>query len=185
MRAVIYLQSSAPLGPLFGKIMSRLFPEGVELDEKDNGIYRLSLEKGIEDLSKFLASYKALAEDAPGGLRAIVSPSEKLDLSPLLGEVGDGDIAYLYELEDNPLVEEMVGNSLAGFDMEILQSVKIYLEAGRSPALAGLRLYVHRNTVVYRISQFIRKTGYDLSRFDTGILLLSIIKKLDKKKEDY
>jgi sugar diacid utilization regulator len=46
---------------------------------------------------------------------------------------------------------------------ELLTTLHVFLESGRSPRNAGRQLYVHENTVRYRLAKVCELTGLDVS----------------------
>ncbi|WP_416149161.1 PucR family transcriptional regulator [Salipaludibacillus sp. HK11] len=63
-------------------------------------------------------------------------------------------------------------------DKTLLHSVKMYLECNLNASLAAKKLYMHRNTLQYRVDKFIEKTSIDIKQFPNAvsvyIMLLSI-----------
>ena len=60
-------------------------------------------------------------------------------------------------------VQEMLGDTLE--DTELLRTVKTYIESGSNATLAAKILYIHRNSLQYRIDKFTEKTGLDIKNF--------------------
>ena len=54
--------------------------------------------------------------------------------------------------------------------MDFVHSLRVYLEKGRNMSHAAEALYVHRNTMVYRIEQVERWLGLDLDEADHDLL---------------
>lgn len=50
-------------------------------------------------------------------------------------------------------------------DHEMFSSIKVFLENNLNASLTAKKLYIHRNTLQYRIDKFIEKTGIDLKDF--------------------
>jgi len=46
-------------------------------------------------------------------------------------------------------------------DDELLQTIKVYLLCGNVGNMAAEQLYIHRNTLLYRLTQFVSQTGLD------------------------
>lgn len=71
-------------------------------------------------------------------------------------------------------------------DYETLLTVKAYIENGNSPSLLAIRLFVHRNTVTYRIDRFMQETNIDLKPFANACFIFSLIDYKEKQlKEDF
>ncbi|UTR09208.1 helix-turn-helix domain-containing protein [Evansella sp. LMS18] len=52
---------------------------------------------------------------------------------------------------------------------DLLESVKVYLECNMNTSMAAKKLYMHRNTVQYRVDKFIEKTSIDIKRFPNAV----------------
>jgi hypothetical protein len=64
-----------------------------------------------------------------------------------------------------------------------LEMIKVYLESNLNVTLAAKKLYMHRNSLQYRIDKFIEKTGIDIKHFNgaiTAYLSIMIIKHFDE-----
>jgi len=60
-------------------------------------------------------------------------------------------------------------------DKEILETVQVYIENNCSPLLSSYALFVHKNTVTYRLNIFIKKTGITLDTFANQMFLYGLI----------
>ena len=50
-------------------------------------------------------------------------------------------------------------------DRELLKTIKTFIECNLNVSLAAKKLYMHRNSLQYRIDKFIEKTGIDIKHF--------------------
>lgn len=50
-------------------------------------------------------------------------------------------------------------------DNDLLETVKVFLQCNLNVSLAAKKLYMHRNSLQYRIDKFIEKTGIDIKHF--------------------
>ncbi|MFI8686871.1 PucR family transcriptional regulator [Rossellomorea sp. NPDC077527] len=55
-------------------------------------------------------------------------------------------------------------------DPEMIQTIKVFLENQSNISQTAKKLFLHRNSVQYRIDKFIEKTNIDIKRFQGGIL---------------
>ncbi|WP_347861250.1 helix-turn-helix domain-containing protein [Salimicrobium sp. PL1-032A] len=61
-------------------------------------------------------------------------------------------------------------------DKDLLNTVKAFLEHGANTSATAKELYMHRNSLQYRIDKFSEMTGMDIKDFQTGVLVyLSIL----------
>lgn len=56
-------------------------------------------------------------------------------------------------------------------DRELMSTIKVFLESNSNASLAAKKLYVHRNTLQYRMDKFMEKTGIHLKDFDTAVMV--------------
>ncbi|WP_423409588.1 PucR family transcriptional regulator [Heyndrickxia sp. MSNUG] len=56
-------------------------------------------------------------------------------------------------------------------DRELMSTIKVFLESNSNASLAAKKLYVHRNTLQYRMDKFMEKTGVQLKDFDTAVMV--------------
>lgn len=56
-------------------------------------------------------------------------------------------------------------------DKEILKSIKVFFKSNLNISVAARDLYVHRNTLVYRLDKINKLTGYDLGNFDDAVVI--------------
>ncbi|MDT8859224.1 helix-turn-helix domain-containing protein [Alkalihalobacillus sp. MEB130] len=54
-------------------------------------------------------------------------------------------------------------------DRDLIQSIKVYLDCNMNVSLAAKKLYLHRNTLQYRVDKFIEKTGIDIRHFRSAV----------------
>ncbi|WP_079529297.1 PucR family transcriptional regulator [Halobacillus hunanensis] len=82
-------------------------------------------------------------------------------------------IPSLY-IESMPKAERtMISDSLFSTvrnDQDLLQTIQVFLESGSNATLAAKRLYMHRNSLQYRVDKFIEKTGVDIKQFQGAII---------------
>lgn len=56
-------------------------------------------------------------------------------------------------------------------DRELMSTIKVFLESNSNASLAAKKLYVHRNTLQYRMDKFMEKTGIHLKDFDSSVMV--------------
>lgn len=65
-------------------------------------------------------------------------------------------------------------------DEELLKTIQIFLECNSNTTLAAKKMYMHRNSLQYRIDKFIEKTSIDVKQFDGALSVYLTL--LQKKK---
>ncbi|WP_079507874.1 PucR family transcriptional regulator [Mesobacillus jeotgali] len=56
-------------------------------------------------------------------------------------------------------------------EKELMATIKMYLESNSNVSLAAKKLYVHRNTLQYRLDKFTERTGVNLKDFDAAVMV--------------
>lgn len=88
---------------------------------------------------------------------------DELDLGMLIGSLEDG-------IRDKYLAKTV--KKLSKDDMELL---KIYYEEEMSLTATGKRLFLHKNTLQYKLDKIARETGYNPRKFkDAAVLYLAL-----------
>ncbi|MBU8768003.1 PucR family transcriptional regulator [Cytobacillus oceanisediminis] len=59
--------------------------------------------------------------------------------------------------------------SLLQEDSELLHTIKVFLQNSSNVSLTAKKLYVHRNTLQYRLDKFTEKTGLQLKDFNSAL----------------
>ncbi|MFS0862489.1 PucR family transcriptional regulator [Fredinandcohnia sp. 179-A 10B2 NHS] len=81
-------------------------------------------------------------------------------------------LPYLFlEKMDSPLRNTLVNVIPEDIqnDDELLENIKVFLESNLNVSNASKRLYMHRNSLQYRIDKFIEKSGIDIKHFQGAV----------------
>ncbi len=73
------------------------------------------------------------------------------------------------ELSENFLNEVLNGNAIEQFDEEIMGAVHKFFYNNLNISETARQLYVHRNTLVYRLGKVEKKTGLDIRLFEDAL----------------
>ncbi|WP_223700826.1 PucR family transcriptional regulator [Sutcliffiella deserti] len=65
-------------------------------------------------------------------------------------------------------IKELFGSDLKG-EQELIQNVKIYIENNLNVSLTAKKLFMHRNSLQYRIDKFSERTGIDIKNFQGAL----------------
>ncbi|PYZ98871.1 hypothetical protein CR205_09960 [Alteribacter lacisalsi] len=68
-------------------------------------------------------------------------------------------------------------------DHDLLYSVRVYLECNMNTSMAAKKMFVHRNTLQYRVDKFIDKTALDIKQFPNAVAAYLTILALHSKKK--
>ena len=82
-------------------------------------------------------------------------------------------------------VKEMQQSFLTSFpkEKELLDTIKIYIENNLNVSLTAKKLYMHRNSLQYRIDKFIERTNIDIRNFQGAFVAYLAILLLEYEKE--
>ena len=72
---------------------------------------------------------------------------------------------YLKDILDVSIIEAF------GEDKELMATIKVFLASNSNASLSAKKLYVHRNTLQYRLDKFMEKTGVNLKDFDAAVVV--------------
>lgn len=67
-----------------------------------------------------------------------------------------------------PPIKSMFGTIMED-EKELLHSVKVYIENNMNVSLTAKKLFMHRNSLQYRIDKFIERTGIDIKNFQGAL----------------
>jgi sugar diacid utilization regulator len=158
------------------KLLAKIFPKSYELEASSSNLYKLTLLDGQKALVLFQTSFRAASLDLYGGLKALVVPTLNDCFVQYLKYVQPQKIEYLFQLgQDHPEIYQECQSLIEDIDGDTLFTISTYIENENSPSLSALRLYVHRNTVTYRITRFIQQTGISLDSFGNVMFVYYLI----------
>ncbi|WP_264736775.1 PucR family transcriptional regulator [Cytobacillus firmus] len=72
-------------------------------------------------------------------------------------------------LDENLKMSLLSRLSLLEEDPELLHTIKVFLQNSSNVSLTAKKLYVHRNTLQYRLDRFTEKTGIQLKDFNSAL----------------
>ena len=126
----------------------------------------VSYDECVDSLLKLPESFKRVEFAEKCG--RWFSPSERVYS---YHDLGLGKLIGKLSMED---CREYLSDHLGSFrfdamDAELSTTIHTFFEEGLSIANTARRLYVHRNTLVYRLDKFEKLSGLDLRRFEDAI----------------
>jgi DNA-binding PucR family transcriptional regulator len=91
--------------------------------------------------------------------------------------------ALFQSLEKNKR-EQLVQHFLKSVldDKELLQSIQVYLENNQNVSVAAKKIFIHRNSLQYRVDKFIERTGIDVRTFSGGLTVYLALLMHDSQK---
>ncbi|MFE4427057.1 PucR family transcriptional regulator [Peribacillus butanolivorans] len=70
-------------------------------------------------------------------------------------------------------INEILGKTMN--DTELMKTIKTYIECNSNATYAAKQLYIHRNSLQYRIDKFTEKTGLDIRNFPHALAAYLIL----------
>ncbi|MFB1051117.1 PucR family transcriptional regulator [Paraliobacillus sp. JSM ZJ581] len=83
--------------------------------------------------------------------------------------------------KDYPILIETILQEATN-DEALLDTIQVFLECNSNVSLAAKKMYMHRNSLQYRIDKFVEKTNIDVKQFE-GALCVYLILLLKKRNE--
>lgn len=97
---------------------------------------------------------------------------DKLGVHRLVYGLGaDSCIAYMKEVFGPEFLKERFSKAKANTKDELLVTIKLFLENNQNISETSRALYVHRNTLIYRIDKFNKMTERDCTKFADGMMI--------------
>ena len=93
--------------------------------------------------------------------------------------LGERDIIFeeIVESIDSSKKDELIHDFHKGFkriDTEITKTIDIFFRSGLNLSEASKELYIHRNTLIYRIEKIEKYTGFDIRNFNEAVIFKMI-----------
>ena len=67
-------------------------------------------------------------------------------------------------------------NKFDAFDKELINTIEEFVKCGLNISDASRKLYVHRNTLIYRLEKIKKETGFDIRQFtDATVFIISFL----------
>lgn len=97
---------------------------------------------------------------------------DKLGVHRLVyGLSAESCLAYMKEVFGTEFLRERFSKAKSNAKDELLVTIKLFLENNQNISETSRALYVHRNTLIYRIDKFNKLTERDCTRFEDGMLI--------------
>ncbi|MCR5406974.1 MAG: helix-turn-helix domain-containing protein [Lachnospiraceae bacterium] len=158
-------------------------------------IYELFSQRGIKNLH---VSYGTIVNEIREVSRSYKEAKMALDVGKIFfderniiaySELGIGRLIYQLPI---PLCKMFIGEIFDGkspddFDEETIMTINKFFENSLNVSETSRQLYIHRNTLVYRLDKLQKTTGLDLRVFEDAItfkIALMVVKYM-KYMEDY
>ncbi|HCW05292.1 MAG TPA: hypothetical protein DGK91_12705 [Clostridium sp.] len=74
-------------------------------------------------------------------------------------------IVYNISSEMKKELGDSFSDKFTAFDSEVINTIEEFVNSGLNISDASRRLYIHRNTLIYRLDKIYKDTGYDIRNF--------------------
>jgi len=172
-----------------------------EYPQQDLFRYASALQKQIQETGVELrVSYGAVVDEIREVSKSYKEAKLALDVGKIFFEqknvvaynnLGIGRLIYQLPLNlCRMFIKEIFGDKTPDqFDKETLVTINKFFENNLNVSETSRQLFIHRNTLVYRLDKIQKNTGLDLRAFDDAItfkIALMVVKYMDyMKKIDY
>ncbi len=137
---------------------------------------------GSEAMSDVRVSYGTIAEDIKGVSKSYKEAKMALDVGrifyPLMRTIEYSNLGVgrlIYQLPVNLcqlFIKEIFGDNIPEeIDDEILTTINKFFESSLNVSETSRQLFIHRNTLIYRIEKLQKATGLDVRVFDDALTL--------------
>lgn len=129
--------------------------------------------------SKCYISYSTIAKDKLDLKNAYDIAKESLDIGIAygLGNQVFNSSSMLFEkvvYNIDPRIKQQLlegfGESFNSLDHDMLSTIEEFLKSGLNISEAAKNIYVHRNTLIYRLDKIAKDTGYDIRDFNQAMI---------------
>lgn len=147
---------------------------------------QVSIGQPVKDITKLNLSYKQ-AEDASNIGFIFEIPQkcfvyDKLGLEKLVYNMNiDSCFNFIKEVLGNDFLSDKSAR-------ELIATLNVYFKNNQNVSEAARALYIHRNTMIYRLDKFNKLTGLDCTKFDDGMKIATALitfKYIEKIKPNY
>ena len=136
--------------------------ETLDYNTKEKCVISYSYVEGYKELSKEVEkSLKKIALAKKYNLENEVIGANSLIFEEIIDSIDSGSSQKLidtYETGFNKLDEEMI------------KSIEVFFKCGLNISESSKLLYIHRNTLIYRIEKLQKFTGFDIKNFNEAIV---------------
>ena len=56
-------------------------------------------------------------------------------------------------------------------DKELMNSIKMFMKCNLNLSVTSREMYIHRNTLVYRLEKIKKLSGFDLTSFEEAVIM--------------
>lgn len=72
--------------------------------------------------------------------------------------------------EEKKRIYQLFNEGFSKLDNEMIRTIEVFFRCGLNLSDAAKELYIHRNTLIYRLDKIEKYTGYDIRNFNNAVL---------------
>ena len=72
--------------------------------------------------------------------------------------------------EEKKRIYQLFNEGFSKLDNEMIRTIEVFFRCGLNLSDAAKKLYIHRNTLIYRLDKIEKYTGYDIRNFNNAVL---------------
>ena len=149
--------------------------ETLEYNTKERCIISYSFVEGYKQLSKEVEkSLKKIALAKKYNLENEVIGANSLIFEEIIDSI---------DKESSEMLIETYKDGFDKLDEEMIKTIEVFFKCGLNISESSKLLYIHRNTLIYRIEKLQKFTGFDIKNFNEAIVfkvLYSLWKEIKK-----
>lgn len=151
------------------------------------------LERNKEILEKFAFSYKEILMITVGAKESVYRLKESVETASAAlntSPSNEGKVIFYDQLTLELLLgsvkkqqcEKYIDKTLCNLTEDEIEILKIYFEEGKSLSATGKRLFLHKNSLQYKLNHIAEKCGYNPREYHDSVLLYLAVVLLLKYK---
>lgn len=106
-------------------------------------------------------------------IRETICDEKKLILEGLIDSISE---------DMKSKIAEDFNSKIANLDNEMIKTIEVFFECGLNLSEAAKALYIHRNTLIYRLDKIQKVTSYDIREFNNAMIFKIIFLYIGRKK---
>lgn len=149
------------------------------IKEKINNLYCKSYHITYCDVYNYNGLKKAYDKTLQGlqlaikyGSKDIILDDKKLVLEEVIDSISED--------MKNKIVNDF-NSKISKLDSEMIRTIEVFFNCGLNLSESAKELYIHRNTLIYRLDKIQKMTSYDIREFNNAMIFKIILVYMEKK----
>ncbi len=145
------------------------------LSEYSNRVYEVIKEQHLDSKLKVILynnNIYRLKLANKYNIKDIIFDDKKLILEGLIDSISE-------EMKDK--ISNDVNSKISQLDNEMIRTIEVFFECGLNLSDSAKALYIHRNTLIYRLDKIQKVTSYDIREFNNAMIFKIIFLYIGRK----